>query len=97
LHPLQDGHPCHGALLEVKKIAREKELSEKKLPYLKRTFCKEVNAIARRAGKNSDIKIVKKAIKHEQGKHRKKENKHAKVACAKSLSLHCKQDSTVNH
>jgi hypothetical protein len=29
LHPLQDGHPCHGALLEVKKIAREKELSEK--------------------------------------------------------------------
>jgi uncharacterized protein (DUF2336 family) len=67
----------------LKKIAREKELSEKKAPYLKRTFRKEVNAIARRAGKNSNIKIVEKAIKREQGKHGKKEKKHAKVACAK--------------
>jgi hypothetical protein len=50
---------------------------------LKQTFCKEVNAIAHRAGKNSVIKIVKKAIKRKQGKHGKKENKHAKVACAK--------------
>jgi hypothetical protein len=43
------------------------------------------NAIARRAGKNSDIKIVKKDIKREQGKHRKKEKKHAKVAHAKKV------------
>jgi hypothetical protein len=49
----------------------------------KRTFRKEVNAIARRAGKNSNIKIVEKAIKREQGKHGKKEKKHAKVARAK--------------
>jgi hypothetical protein len=83
LHPLQDGHPCHGALLEVKKIAREKELSEKKATYSKRTFRKEVNAIARRAGKNGDIKLVEKAIKRKQGKHGKKEKKHAKVARAK--------------
>jgi hypothetical protein len=55
----------------------------KKAPYLKLTFRKEVNAIARRAGKNGNIKIVKKAIKLEQGKHGKKEKKHAKVACAK--------------
>jgi hypothetical protein len=68
---------------KLKKTAREKELSEKKSPYWKRTFRKEVNAIARRAGKNGDIIIVKKAIKREQGKHGKKENKHAKVACAK--------------
>jgi hypothetical protein len=40
---------------------------------LKRTFCKEVNAIARRAGKNGNIKIVKKAIKRKQSKHKKKE------------------------
>jgi uncharacterized protein (DUF2336 family) len=50
---------------------------------LKRTFRKEVNAIARRAGKNGDIKLVKKAIKREQGKHGKKKNKHVKVARAK--------------
>jgi hypothetical protein len=67
----------------LKKIATEKELSEKKAPYSKWTFSKEVNAIACRAGKNSNIKIVKKAIKRKQGKHRKKEKKHAKVACAK--------------
>jgi hypothetical protein len=35
------------------------------------------------AGKNDNIKIVKKAIKREQGKHRKKEKKHKKVARAK--------------
>jgi hypothetical protein len=68
---------------KLKKIAREKELSEKKAPYSKRTFRKEVNAIAHRAGKNGNIKIVEKAIKREKGKHRKKEKKHAKVACAK--------------
>jgi hypothetical protein len=68
---------------KLKKIAREKELSEKKAPYSKQTFCKEVNAIARRAGKNGNIKIVEKAIKCKQGKHRKKEKKHAKVDCAK--------------
>jgi hypothetical protein len=68
---------------KLKKIAREKELSEKKSPYSKWTFRKEVNAIARRAGKNGDIKIVEKAIKRKQGKHGKKEKKHAKVARAK--------------
>jgi hypothetical protein len=68
---------------KLKKIAREKELSEKKSPYLKRTFCKEVNAIALRAGKNGVIKVVEKGIKRKQGKHRKKEKKHAKVARVK--------------
>jgi hypothetical protein len=67
----------------LKKIAREKELSEKKAPYSKQTFRKEVNAFARRAGKNRDIKIFKNAIKRKQGKHRKKEKKQAKVARAK--------------
>jgi hypothetical protein len=47
---------------KLKKIAREKEQSEKKAPYSKRTFRKEVNAIVRRAGKNGNIKIVEKAI-----------------------------------
>jgi hypothetical protein len=67
----------------LKKIAREKDLSDKKAPYSKRTLCKEVNAIVRKAGKNGNIKIVKKAIKRKQGKHGKKEKKNSKVARAK--------------
>jgi hypothetical protein len=83
LHPLQDGHPCHGGCWKLEKLAREKDLNEKKKPYSKQTFHKEVKAIARRAGKNGDIKLVKKAIKRKQGKHRKEEMKHAIVAHAK--------------
>jgi hypothetical protein len=71
----------------LKKIAREKELSEKKAPYSKRTFCKEVNAIALRVGKNRDIKIVEKALKHEQGKHGKKERNTQKWPVPKRLNL----------
>jgi phage/plasmid primase-like uncharacterized protein len=63
---------------------------------LKRTFRKEVNAIARRVDKNYDIKIVKKAIKRKQGKHRKKENKHAKVACAKKSQSSDSSDDSIN-
>jgi hypothetical protein len=68
---------------KLKKIAREKEFSDKKAPYLKRTFRKEVNAISHRPGKNGDIKIVEKAIKHKPSKHRKKGKKNSKVARAK--------------
>jgi hypothetical protein len=67
---------------KLKKIARENELSDKKAPYSKQTFRKEVNAIAHKAIKNGDIKLVKKAIKRKQGKH-KKEKKNSNVACAK--------------
>jgi hypothetical protein len=72
---------------KLKKIAREKGISEKKTPYLKQTFRKEVNAIARRAGKNGDIKIVKKTIKRKQGKHRKKKRNTQKWPVPKRLSL----------
>jgi hypothetical protein len=72
----------------LKKKLETKNLVKKKSPYSKRTFRKEVNAIARRAGKNGDIKLVEKAIKREQGKHGKKENKHKEaVTVHKSLSL----------
>jgi hypothetical protein len=67
----------------LKKIAREKELSEKKAPYWKWTFCKEVNAIARKAGKNVDIIILKKAIKRKQGKHGKKKETRESGLCQK--------------
>jgi hypothetical protein len=67
----------------LKKKAREKELSEKIAPYLKRTFHKEVNVIAHRAGKNVDIKIVEKAIKRKQSKHRKKKETCVSGPCQK--------------
>jgi hypothetical protein len=63
LYALQDGHAQHCKLLQVKKIARDKAEAGKsrdKEPYSKQTFRKEVNAIARRAGKHGDIKIVEK-------------------------------------
>jgi hypothetical protein len=69
-HCKTDTHNTN-ACWKFKKIAREKELSDKKAPYSKWTFCKEVNAIARKAGKNGNIKLIKKAIKRKQGKHKK--------------------------
>jgi hypothetical protein len=74
---------------KLKKIARDKAEAGKardKEPYSKRTFRKEVNAIARRAGKHGDIKLVEKAIKREQGKQAKQEKKQAKVARAKKVA-----------
>jgi hypothetical protein len=74
---------------KLKKIARDKESGDKahaKTPYSKRTFRKEVNAMARRAGKHGDIKIVEKAIKREQIKSvkaNKPNKKKAKAAAAK--------------
>jgi hypothetical protein len=60
----------------LKKLTREKESNGKAYakPYSKRTFRKEVNVIARRAGKNDGLKIVASALKREQGK----QEKHAK-------------------
>jgi hypothetical protein len=55
-------------------------------PYSKRTFRKEVNAMARRAGKHDGLKIVESALKREQGKlakAAKTASKKAKAAAAK--------------
>jgi hypothetical protein len=67
---------------KLKKIARDKAEAGKardKEPYSKRTFRKEVNAIARRAGKHGGIKLVEKAIKRKQVKQAKHAKKHEKV------------------
>jgi hypothetical protein len=74
---------------KLKKIAKDKADAGKardKEPYSKRTFRKEVNAIARRAGKHGGIKLVEKAIKREQGKQAKLVKKHEKVARAKKVA-----------
>jgi hypothetical protein len=56
----------------LKREAREKEAGHKgkahAKPYSARTFRKEVNALARRAGKNDGLKIVESALKREKGK-----------------------------
>jgi hypothetical protein len=71
---------------KLKKIARVGKSHDKE-PYSKRTFRKkEVNAIARRAGKHGDIKLVEKAIKREQGKQAKHVKKHEKVARVKKVA-----------
>jgi hypothetical protein len=74
---------------KLKKIARDKAEAGKsrdKEPYSKRTFRKEVNAIACRAGKHGGIKLVEKVIKREQGKQAKIAKKHKKVARAKKVA-----------
>jgi hypothetical protein len=60
-------------------------------PYSKRTFCQEVNSIARRSGKHDGLKILESALKREQGKLEKQagqasSKKHAKKAAAKMSS-----------
>jgi hypothetical protein len=60
-------------------------------PYSKRTFRKEVNSIARLAGKHDGLKIMESALKREQGKLEKQagrasSKKHAKKAAAKKSS-----------
>jgi hypothetical protein len=74
---------------KLKKIARDKEIAGQardKSPYSKRTFHKEVNAIARQAGKHGDIKTVEKAIKREQGKQAKLVKKHEKLTRGKKVA-----------
>jgi hypothetical protein len=61
----------------LKWLAREKEAKSNgngkayAKPFSKRTFCKEVNSIARCAGKHDGLKIVESALKHKQGKLQK--------------------------
>jgi hypothetical protein len=73
---------------KLKKIAREKEAGVVAKaftkPYTKRTFRKEVNAMARRAGKNDGLRIVELAVKREKGKQARFDTKnYAKAAAAK--------------
>jgi hypothetical protein len=55
-------------------------------PYSKRTFRKEINAMARRAGKHDGLDIMSSAVKREQGKHSKKSSKKPAAAAKKPSS-----------
>jgi hypothetical protein len=79
----------------LKRLAREANNNDNgkahAKPYSKRTFRKEVNSMACRAGKHNGLKIVESALKREQGKLEKQagrasNKKHAKKAAAKKSS-----------
>jgi hypothetical protein len=77
----------------LKRLAREKEAKSNgngkayAKPYSKRTFCKEVNSIARQAGKHDGLKIVESALKREQGKLQKQ----ARRTSSKKMQSCCKK------
>jgi hypothetical protein len=75
-------------------------------PYSKRTFCREVNSIACHAGKHDGLKIVKSALKREQGKLEKQASKPAsqqqkarkkKAAAKRSGSNYTLSDESMNN
>jgi hypothetical protein len=61
--------------LDKKNLTTDKEASKKNRPVLRRTFRKEVNTLARKAGKKRVLALYAAALKREQDKESK-----AKVA-----------------
>jgi len=98
------GHnPTHSTdrCFKLKKIAKEQEerrnghVKKFQAPYSKRTFRKEVNAMARRAGKNDTLKIVEKAVMREHAKQAKQGGKkQATVAFAKKPETNQDSDTS---
>jgi hypothetical protein len=58
-------------------------------PYSRRTFRKEVNSMARRAGKHNGLDVMSKALKREQ----KKSTKHEKQLAAKKAAKKSEPDT----
>jgi hypothetical protein len=73
----------------LKNLARKAEQAngngkEHAKPFSKRTFRKEINAIARKAGKNDGLAVFASALKREQGKLAKRSSKkHVKATATK--------------
>jgi hypothetical protein len=44
--------------LEKKNLTTDKKASKKNRPFLRRTFCKEVNTLARKAGKKRVLGLL---------------------------------------
>jgi hypothetical protein len=80
----------------LKRLAREKEASNgngndkaQAKPYSKRSFRKEINAMARRAGKHDGLDVMATALKREQKKTAKREKK---LVAAKTAKKTAKKD-----
>jgi hypothetical protein len=56
---------------EKKNLTTDKEASKKNRPFSRRTFCKEVNTLARKAGKKRVLGLYAAALKREQDKESK--------------------------
>ena len=72
---------------KLKKLAREAEQANGNgkayaKPFSKRTFRKEINAMARRAGKHNGLEVFKSALKREQGKQEKRVAKKVTIAAS---------------
>jgi hypothetical protein len=65
---------------EKKNLTTDKEASKKSRPFLHHTFRKEVNTLARKAGKKKVLGLYAAALKHEQDKESK-----AKVAKRRAI------------
>jgi hypothetical protein len=57
--------------LRQKNLTTDEEASKKNRPFLRRTFCKEVNTLARKAGKKRVLGLYAAALKREQDKESK--------------------------
>jgi membrane carboxypeptidase/penicillin-binding protein len=77
----------------LKRKAREAREKADKAPYSRRTFRKEVNAMARRAVKNDGLKIFESAVKREQAKLAKKAGRTNKKSTKKSRGKKDESDS----
>jgi type IV secretory pathway VirB10-like protein len=62
-------------------------------PFSKRSFRKEINAMARKAGKNDGLAVIASALKREQGKHAKRSSKKHTAAAAKKKTESSESDS----
>jgi hypothetical protein len=74
-------------------VLKRKEKEAKEVPYSRRTFRKEVNAMARRAGKNDGLKFFESAVKREQAKLAKKASRANKKDTKKSRGKKIEDDS----
>jgi hypothetical protein len=66
--------------LDKKNLTTDKEASKKNRPFLRRTFCKEVNTLVRKAGKERVLGLYAAALKRKQDKESK-----AKVAKRRAI------------
>ena len=79
----------------LKNLAR-KEGAQKDKPFSKRTFRKEINAIACRAGKHAGLDVFAFALKREQGKQARKQAKAVKSKRLRKLNQMIRTLSPMN-
>ena len=90
------------ACFKIKNLARKAARANgnenaKAKPFSKRTFRKEVHAMARRASKHDGLAVIASALKREESKHAKRSNKKKKVAVAKKADSDSDSDESMHN